>query len=66
MIVDCSKRWDKRAIPYEDLEGEEAFNITVRQGAPKKSTPKRGRGSGSILGGRGFLIGQNLQKRGRL
>jgi hypothetical protein len=38
-----SRRRDKRCIPYEDFEGEEAYNIAVRQVAPKKSTPKRGR-----------------------
>jgi hypothetical protein len=57
MSGDSSRRRDKRPIPYEDIEGEEAFNIAARQIAPKKSTPKRGRGSSSILGGRGSLTG---------
>jgi hypothetical protein len=61
MTGDSSRRRDKRAIPYEDLEGEEAFNIVVKQVAPKKSTPKRGRGSGSISGGRGSLRGNILR-----
>ena len=42
-------------MPYEDSEGEEAFNLAARQIAPKKATPKRGRGaaSPSARGGRG-------------
>jgi hypothetical protein len=36
MTRDSSKRRDKRIIPYEDSEGKEAFNIAVRQVAPKK------------------------------
>jgi hypothetical protein len=42
MYGDSSRRRDKRAIPFEDIEGEEAFNIVVRQIAPKKATPKMG------------------------
>jgi hypothetical protein len=30
MSGDSSRRRDKRSIPYEDLEGEEAYNIPVR------------------------------------
>jgi hypothetical protein len=30
MSGDSSRRRDKRSIPYEDIEGEEAFNIAVR------------------------------------
>jgi hypothetical protein len=29
MTGDSSRRSDKRSIPYEDLEGEEAYNIAV-------------------------------------
>jgi hypothetical protein len=47
----------KGLSPFEDIEGEEAFNIAVRQVAPKKATPKRGRGAGSISGGKGSLTG---------
>jgi hypothetical protein len=50
MSGNSSRRRDKRSIPYEDIEGEEAFNIAVRQVAPKKAAPKRGRGAGSISG----------------
>jgi hypothetical protein len=64
MTGDSSKRRDKRAIPYEDSEGEEAYNIVVRQVAPKKSTLKRGRGLGSISGGRGSLVGQHPEDNG--
>jgi hypothetical protein len=66
----CSDDWiflqekGQEAIPYEDSECEEAFNIAVRQVAPKKSTPKRGRGLGSISGGRGSLIGQHPNDNG--
>jgi hypothetical protein len=34
------------------------------QVAPKKSTPKRGRGSDSISGGRGSLTGQHVEDNG--
>jgi hypothetical protein len=61
MSGDSSRRRDKRPIPYEDIEGEEAFNFAVRQVAPKKATPKRGRGSGNISGGRGSLTGQHVE-----
>jgi hypothetical protein len=61
MSGDSSRRRDKRSIPYEDIKGEEAFNIAVRQVAPKKATPKRGRGSGSISGGRGSLTEQHVE-----
>jgi hypothetical protein len=64
MSGDSSRRRDKKSIPYEDIEGEEAFNIAVRQVAPKKSTPKRGRGSGSISGGKGSLTGQHVEVNG--
>jgi hypothetical protein len=64
MSGDSSRRRDKRSIPYKDIEGEEAFNIAVRQVAPKKATPKRGRGSGSISGGRGSLIGHHIEDNG--
>jgi hypothetical protein len=64
MSGDSSKRRDKSPIPFEDIEGEEAYNIVVRQIAPKKSTPKRGRGSGSISGGRGSLTGQHVEDNG--
>jgi hypothetical protein len=57
MSGDSSRRRDKRPVPFEDIEGEEAFNIAVRQIAPKKATPKRGRGAGSISRGRGSLTG---------
>jgi hypothetical protein len=30
MSGDSSRRRDKRPIPFEDIEGEEAFNIVVR------------------------------------
>jgi hypothetical protein len=53
-----------RSIPYEDIEGEEAFNIVVKQVAPKKATPKRGRGAGSISGGRGSLTRQHVEDNG--
>jgi hypothetical protein len=61
MSRDSSGRRDKRPIPYEDIQGEEAFNIAVRLVSPKKSTPKRGRGSDSISGGRGSLKGSMLR-----
>jgi hypothetical protein len=64
MSGDSSRRRDKRAIPCEDLEGEEAYNIAVRQVSLKKSTPKRGRGSGNISGDRGSLTGQHLEDNG--
>jgi hypothetical protein len=64
MSEDSSRRRDKRSIPYEDIEGEEAYNIDVMQVAPKKSTPKMGRGSGSISGGRGSLTGQHVEDNG--
>jgi hypothetical protein len=64
MSGDSSRRRDKRSIPYEDIEGEEAFNIAIRQVAPKKATPKRGRGAGSISGGRGSLTGQHVEDNG--
>jgi hypothetical protein len=51
MSGDSSRRRDKKPVPFDDIEGEEAFNIAVRQIAPKKATPKRGRGAGSISGG---------------
>jgi hypothetical protein len=60
MSGDSSRRRDKRLVPFEDIEGEEAFNIAIRQIAPKKATPKRGRGVGSISGGRGSLTGQHV------
>jgi hypothetical protein len=60
MSGDSSRRRDKRSVPFEDIEGEEAFNIAVKQIAPKKATPKRGRGAGSISGGRGSLTGQHV------
>jgi hypothetical protein len=64
MSGDSSRRRDKRPVPFEDLEGEEAFNIAVRQIAPKKATPKRGRGAGNISGGRGSLTGQHVDNNG--
>jgi hypothetical protein len=64
MSGDSSRRRDKRSTPYEDIEGEEAFNIAVRQVAPKKSTPKKSRGSGSISGGKGSLTGQHVEDNG--
>jgi hypothetical protein len=73
MSGDSSRRRDKRSIPNEDIEGEEAFNIAVRQVAPKKATPKRGRGAGSISRGRGAgsisrgrgsLTGQHVEDNG--
>jgi hypothetical protein len=64
MFGDSSRKRDKRSIPFEDIEGEEAFNIAVRQVAPKKATPKRGRGAGSISGGRGSLTGQHVEDNG--
>jgi hypothetical protein len=64
MSGDSSRRRDKRPVPFEDLEGEEAFNIAVRQIAPKKATLKRGSGAGSISGGRGSLTGQHVDDNG--
>jgi hypothetical protein len=64
MSGDSSRRRDKRLVPFEDIEGEEAFNIAVRRIAPKKATPKRGRGVGSISGGRGSLTRQHVDDNG--
>jgi hypothetical protein len=64
MSGDSSRRKDKRSIPFEDIEGEEAFNIAVRQVAPKKATTKRGREGGSISEGRGSLTGQHVDDNG--
>jgi hypothetical protein len=64
MSRDSSRRRDKKPVPFRDIEGEEAFNIAVRQIAPKKATPKRGRGAGSISGGRGSLTGQHVEDNG--
>jgi hypothetical protein len=64
MSGDSSRRRDKRPVPFEDLEGEEAFSIAVRHIAPKKATRKRGRGAGSISGGRGSLTGQHVDDNG--
>jgi hypothetical protein len=64
MSGDSSRRRDKRSIPFENIEGEEAYNIPVRQVAPKKATPKRGRGAGSISGGRGSLTGHHVDDNG--
>jgi hypothetical protein len=30
MSGDSSRRRDKRSIPFEDIKGEEAYNIAVR------------------------------------
>jgi hypothetical protein len=31
MSGDSSRRRDKRSIPFEDIEGAEAYNIVVKQ-----------------------------------
>ena len=62
-------------MPYEDSEGEEAFNLAARQIAPKKATPKRGRGAtspsarggrgaGNLSGGRGSGVGAHVEDNG--
>jgi hypothetical protein len=66
MSGNSSRRRDKRSIPYEDIEGEEAFNIAVRQVAPKKaeSCTKKGKRSWQYLWGRGSLTGQHVEDNG--
>jgi hypothetical protein len=67
MEPSSSKKKDKRSMPFEDTEGEEAFELASRivygrRPDARKATPKRGRGSTGPISGRGSRSAANLVK----